>query len=106
MTRARRTFDRADLRRATLADLTATLEGLDRTPRPDTKAARRSLTNHKNAVRREISFRIQNGRPSTSPHTGLPPRNAPAATTHDDLGLAAFFQELLGEGPSGIDTAR
>jgi hypothetical protein len=100
MTRARRTFDRADLRRATLADLTATLEDLDRAPRPDTKAARRSLTNHKNAVRREISFRVQAGRPSTSPHKGLPQRNAPDAPKTDDLGLAAFFEELLGSGPT------
>jgi hypothetical protein len=100
MTRARRTFDRADLRRATLADLTATLEELDRTPRPDAKAARRSLTNHKNAVRREISFRIHNdGRPSTSPHRGLPARNAPDTPRTDDLGLAAFFEDLLGSGP-------
>lgn len=100
MTRARRTFDRADLRRATLADLTATLEGLNRAPLPDTKAARRSLTNHKHAVRREISFRVHHGRPSTSPHKGLPARNAPPTPTTDDLGLAAFFEALLGSGPT------
>ena len=95
MTRAKRTFDRADLRRASLNDLTETLAGLDRTPRPPAKAARRSLTNHKNAVRAEIAIRLQTGQPSANPHKGLPRRR----TTTGDQGLAAFFEECLGPAP-------
>jgi hypothetical protein len=93
MTRARRTFDRADLRRAALADLHSRLESLRAQRRPvgrprkesnldttgvpqppSTAAARKTqakaLAHQIKAIEAEIAVRLATGGPSKPLHTG------------------------------------
>lgn len=99
MTRARRSFDRADLRRATLTELAARLDALCALPRPDTKAARKQIYQHKVAVRAEIAARVATGKPSESPHKG---RKVIPDT--EDLRLGEFFETYTVETRSPPDT--
>jgi hypothetical protein len=109
MTRARRSFDRADLRRASLDDLRARLKTLAAQargpgrPRNTTKgdaadgatpqqarAARRALTNQIKAIRAEIAVRLETGKPSEKPRADRQP--SPVHEDTEDLRLGDFFE--------------